>query len=253
MADNLENNLQDNSVQTQPLQIRQVPAGNAWAWIASGFQIFKAYPLMWIVLFIIYLIIVIPLSFIPVLGTVFGSLVAPVFAAGMMIGCAAVMHHQELEINHLFAGFKKNTGQLVAVGGIYLAALLLISVLIVMSLDQEIIAQMVKGQELTQEQAASAMKPTVLIAMLLLIPVLMAYWFAPLLVRLHDLTALEAMKMSFMAVFRNIAPVILYALIFIALTILAVIPFGLGLLVVVPVMITSTYTSYLDIFNIKQD
>ena len=72
MADNLENNLQDNSVQTQPLQIRQVPAGNAWAWIASGFQIFKAYPLMWIVLFIIYLIIVIPLSFIPVLGTVFG-------------------------------------------------------------------------------------------------------------------------------------------------------------------------------------
>ena len=96
-------------------------------------------------------------------------------------------------------------------------------------------------------------KRQVLIAMLLLIPVLMAYWFAPLLVRLHDLTALEAMKMSFMAVFRNIVPVILYAFIFIALTVLAVIPFGLGLLVVVPVMITSTYTSYLDIFNIKQD
>jgi uncharacterized membrane protein len=42
-------------------------------------------------------------------------------------------------------------------------------------------------------------------------------------------------------------------LIFGVLTILAIIPLFLGLLVVVPLMITSTYTSYLDIFGIEQN
>ncbi|NOT65385.1 MAG: hypothetical protein HOP06_05030 [Methylotenera sp.] len=238
---------------TKPLQIKQVPASHAWRWIVSGFQIFKAYPAMWIILFIIYLAIVIPLSMIPLFGTVFGALAAPVFAAGMMIGCAAVMQHQELEINHLFAGFKKNTAQLISVGGFYLVALILVSVFVVMNIDKETIELMVKGQELTPTQAANAMKPSVFFAMLLLIPVLMAYWFAPLLVRLHNLTAFEAMKMSFMAVLHNIIPVSVYALIFLGLSIIAIIPLGLGLLVVVPVMITSTYTCYLDVFGISHD
>lgn len=236
----------------KPLQIRQVPAANAWGWIVSGFQIFKAYPAMWVILFIIYLVIIIPLSLIPLFGNVFGALVAPVFAAGMMIGCAAVMQHQELEINHLFAGFKQNTAQLVTVGGLYLAALILVSVFVVMSLDKEVLDLLIKGQEPTPAQAAQLMKPSVFIAMLLLIPVLMAYWFAPLLVSLHHLSAIEAMKMSFMAVLRNVVPVFLYTLIFLGLTIIALIPFGLGLLVVMPMMITSTYACYLDVFGIEE-
>jgi len=39
-------------------------------------------------------------------------------------------------------------------------------------------------------------------------------------------------------------------LIFIVLLALAIIPFGLGLIVVVPVMMTSLYTSYVDVFSL---
>ena len=207
------------------LHIRQVPAGNAWAWISSGFQVFKAYPAMWIILFVIYLAIVVPISLIPVAGSIITTLIAPVFAAGMMMGCLAVKQHQDLEINHLFLGFKKNTAQLIAVGGIYMVSLLLVAVVVVTSLDKDIINLMMKGQELTPEQATTIM-PSLLMAMFFLIPILMAYWFAPLLVRLHNLTALQAMKLSFLAVLRNLIPVILYVLIFLVLVILAFIPFG---------------------------
>jgi uncharacterized membrane protein len=234
------------------LEIRQVPAANAWAWIVSGFELFKAYPAMWVVLFIIYLAIVVPISLIPILGSVASTLIAPVFAAGMMVGCLAVTQKHELVINHLFEGFKKNTAQLIAVGGIYMLALLVVAIFVVLNLDKDTVSLILKGQELTPAQASAAVKPSILIAALLLIPVLMAYWFAPLLVRLHNLTAIEAMKLSFTAVLRNIVPVILYMLIFLALTLLALIPLGLGLLVVVPLMMTSTYTCYEDIFNIKQ-
>ena len=80
----------------------------------------------------------------------------------------------------------------------------------------------------------------------------MAYWFAPVLVGLNNLTAVQAMKLSFVACLRNMLPFLLYGLIFMLLLIVAIIPFGLGLLVAVPLMMTSLYTSYVDVFNVQQ-
>lgn len=235
----------------KPLEIRQVPAGNAWAWIVSGFQLFKANPVMWIIILLIYLAIIIPISLVPVIGSVVSTLLAPVFAAGMMWGCKALTHQQDLEINHLFEGFKKNTSQLIAIGGIYMMSLLVIAVFVVLSLDKETMDLIVKGQELSPEQASVMMLP-ILIAMLFVMPILMAYWYAPLLSGLHNLSAVEAMKLSFVACLKNMVPFLLYGFIFMVLLIVAIIPFGLGLILVVPVMMTSLYTSYVDVFNINE-
>ncbi|MDP3087186.1 MAG: BPSS1780 family membrane protein [Methylotenera sp.] len=235
----------------KPLEIRQVPAGNAWAWIVSGFNLFKENPAMWIIILVIYLVIIIPISLIPVIGSVVSTLLAPVFAAGMMWGCKALVLKQDLEINHLFEGFKKNTAQLIAVGGIYMVSLLLIAVLVVLGLDRGTMELLMKGQELSPEQASAIMLP-ILVAMLFIMPVLMAYWYAPVLTGLHNLTAVDAMKLSFSACLKNILPFLLYGLIFMAILVVAIIPFGLGLIVAVPVMMTSLYTSYVDVFNITE-
>lgn len=108
-----------------------------------------------------------------------------------------------------------------------------------------------KGQELSPEQASVMMLP-ILIAMLFVMPILMAYWYAPLLSGLHNLSAVEAMKLSFVACLKNMVPFLLYGFIFMVLLIVAIIPFGLGLILVVPVMMTSLYTSYVDVFNINE-
>ncbi len=232
-------------------KIKQVPAANAWAWIVSGFNLFKANPAMWIILFVIYLVIIVPISLVPVVGSVVSTLLAPVFAAGLMWGCQAITKNQDLEINHLFAGFKKNTSQLIAVGGIYMLGLLVIAVMVVLALDRETIEILMKGGTVKPEQASAMMMP-ILVAMLFLLPLIMAYWFAPILVGLNNLTATEAMKLSFVACLKNMMPFLLYGLIFMLLLIVAIIPFGLGLVVVIPVMMTSLYTSYLDVFSIAQ-
>jgi uncharacterized membrane protein len=246
MAQDLENNSLNTS-----LQIKQVPAANAWAWTVRGFELFKANPAMWIILFVIYLAIMVPISLVPVIGSVMSTLLAPVFAAGLMWGCKALKQQQDLEINHLFAGFKQNTAQLVAVGGYYMVSLLIIAVFVVLSLDRETVEALMKGQTLSAEQAGAMTLP-ILIAMFFLIPVLMAYWFAPVLVGLNNLTAVEALKLSFTACLQNILPFFLYGFIFMLLLFVALIPFGLGLLVVVPVMMTSLYASYEDVFNLTQ-
>ena len=231
------------------LESRPVSVGQAWVWIVSGFNLFKANPVMWIVILLIYLAIIIPVSLIPVIGSIVSTLVAPVFAAGMMWGCKAIVQKQDLEINHLFEGFKKNTAQLISVGGIYMLSLLLIAVMVVLSLDKDTVELLMKGKEVSQAQASTMMLP-VLIAMLFVIPIIMAYFYAPVLVGLNNLTAIEAMKLSFTACLKNMLPFLLYGLIFAVLLVVAIIPFGLGLIVAIPVMMTSLYSSYTDVFKI---
>jgi uncharacterized membrane protein len=240
-----------NDVTTPPvLIVKQVPFLNAIEWTKAGFQLFRAFPAMWIILFVIYIIIMVPISMIPGIGSIASTLLAPIFAAGLMWGSKAITQGQDLEINHLFAGFKKNTRQLVTVGAIYMLGLMIIAMFVVMSLDKETVDALTKGQQLNPVQAGALMLP-LLIAMLMLVPVLMAYWFAPVLAGLHGLTAVEAMKLSFNASLKNLLPFLLYGLIFLLLLALAIIPFGIGLVIVVPWMMTSLYASYADIFNIQ--
>ncbi len=232
---------------TATLNFRQVPASHAWAWTVRGFQLFRANPAMWIILWLIYLAIILPISLIPLFGSVLSTLLAPVFAAGMMWGCQAVAQQQDLEINHLFEGFKKNTSQLIAVGGIYMACLLAVAVMVVLNMDSATINALKIDQALSPEQTDAMLRP-LFFAMLVIVPILMAYWYAPLLVGLNNLSASQALKLSFMACLKNLLPFFLYGVIFTALLLVAIIPVGLGLLIAVPVMMTSLYASYEDVF-----
>ena len=87
-----------------------------------------------------------------------------------------------------------------------------------------------------------------LVVMALSIPIYMALWFAPALVVLHDMEPAAAMKASFVACLRNTLPFLLYSVILTLLSLLALIPVGLGLLLFAPVVLASIYCAYRDIY-----
>jgi uncharacterized membrane protein len=93
---------------------------------------------------------------------------------------------------------------------------------------------------------------TIVLAMLvmtaLLLPFVMAIWFAAPLVVFHERGAVQAMKESFFGCLKNIIPFLLYGLIFFVFMVAATIPLGLGWLVVGPMLAASVYTGYRDIF-----
>jgi len=64
----------------------------------------------------------------------------------------------------------------------------------------------------------------------------------------HGVPGFAAMKQSFFACLKNIGPFMVYGVISMVLLVLAAIPFGLGLLVMIPTMIASLYISYKDVF-----
>jgi uncharacterized membrane protein len=85
--------------------------------------------------------------------------------------------------------------------------------------------------------------------LLLLVPLIMAIWFAPPLIMLAGLAPTAAMKASFSACVRNIVPFLVYGLIGLVLMVVATLPVGLGWIVLAPVMVASIYASYCDIFE----
>jgi uncharacterized membrane protein len=224
------------------------PIGHGWSWIAEGWELFKRQPGMWIGMVLLLFVIMIAAAFIPFVGGLALSLFGPVFAAGIVIGCKALESGRELELGHLFAGFRERTGTLVAVGALYLAASLVIMLVVGLTMGVGMAAMM--GQ--ADPQAVAAMGMTMVLAMLimaaLLLPVVMMIWFAAPLVVFHEHGAVEAMKASFTGCLKNILPFLWYSVIFVVLAVIASIPLMLGWLALGPVLAASIYTAYRDIY-----
>ena len=88
-----------------------------------------------------------------------------------------------------------------------------------------------------------------LVFLALIVPLVMAIWFAPALVVLNDMSAIDAMKLSFKACLANIVPFLIYGLVLVGLSILALLTLGLGYLVLLPVIYITYYTSYREVLT----
>lgn len=233
------------------MELRQVNAGQGWAWIADGFELFRKNPIIWIVLFIILASIFLVSLFIPLIGPLIFNLLLPVFVAGLMVGCRALERGEELELAHLFAGFRKNLNQLITLGGVNLVGQIVIIGVIVVLGGNALFTVFMGGKQADPETLVAAMKTmglAILVGSALFVPLLMVLWFAPQLVIFDDMRPAAAMKRSFDACLKNVLPFLVYGAIAFVLWMIASIPFGLGLLVLMPVLLASAYASYKDIF-----
>jgi uncharacterized membrane protein len=232
---------------------RGLSAGAGWDWIAQGWKLFARSPLMWIVAIVILVIVAVLMSFVPILGSLAFQLLTPVFSAGLIVACRSLERGGEFELEHIFAGFRTRFGSLLVVGLLYLVGGLILLLVLAAFAGFSILTAILSGQaaEVMTAMAASAMAIVlgVLVALALGLLLVAAYWFAPALVVMHDVKPLEAMKLSFFACFRNFIPFLVYGLVMMILAIIAVIPFGLGMLVWIPVAVASTYVAYRQIFT----
>jgi uncharacterized membrane protein len=232
---------------------RSVSAGNGWNWIADGFNLFLKNPVMWVVLTVLLVVGTMLIAIIPFLGGIAITLLWPVLIAGLLIGCRALDGGQPLELPHLWAGFQTGDrlSQLVIVGVVYLVATVVVMGIAFAAIGVPVM-QAIRAGAAPNATLFLSMMGTFLIGLLvalaLLVPVIMAMWFAPALIVFDNLEAVDAMKQSFAACLRNIVPFLIYGVIAFVLNIVAAIPFGLGYLVLVPVLVCSLYAGYKDIF-----
>ena len=248
--------LSENEILVNPIKN---PASHGWHWIKDGFAYFMASPGIWIASIIIMVIIMFLLAFIPILGSFLSNFLTTIFTAGLMLGCSAIDKGEPLDINHLFAGFKKNTGNLVLVSLLYMVGMIVIMLIIGLILvltggATGMFAEMAanaQGGAASPEQIQAMMGVggiAMLVGLAAMIPLAMAYYFAPVLIIKHNLGPMEAMKLSFRGCLKNMIPFLVYGIIMLILAIVASLPVFLGWLVLGPVFIASLYAAYKDIF-----
>jgi hypothetical protein len=230
---------------------RSVAVSRGSAWLTEGWDIVKGNFWTWVLICFLYGVFVIVLAQIPRVGPAIISTIAPVLTGGLLIGCRDTQEAREFGVGHLFAGFKK-AGGLLAIGGIHLAWQVAIGgVGLLMGFGGMFNEQPKFNPALGLPVYLAQIQPVLLfsaVTALVGIPVTMATYYAPALVALRDMSPIAALTNSFLGAAKNILPYIVYTIVVVLFTIAAMIPCGLGLFVLFPVLFASIYVSYRDVF-----
>ncbi len=233
----------------EPLQLE---AAHGLHWIKKGYALFMKAPLLWIVLLAICFVAAAGISAVPVVGEPLVSLLMPVVVIGLMAGCSSLEQGDELELMHLFSGFVRHTSHLITLGGIALVGQYLIFGAMIMVGGSALVSILMSNHATPApdviEQAVAGAGVAVLIGVTLFTVLMMAMQFAPMLVYFRNIAPTEAMKLSLRAFTRNMGAMFVYGTAFLLLALLASMPMMLGWLILLPMVFTSLYASFCDIF-----
>lgn len=242
----------DSAAEGEP-QPEKVPAGSGTSWLGRGFWHFKQNPFAWIGALIIFIVLSMGLSMVPLIGALAVNLLSPVIMAGFSIGAQEQDNGGDFRIGHLFAGFSQNFGALVMVGVFYLLFIILIGVvfggIIGLTMAGGGMVDPNAGPEAMMNSIGPMGMILMLLALMLIIFVAMAYYYAPTLIALDNMSALAAMKMSLNGCLKNWLALLVFGILAFLLLVVGMIPAMLGLLVVIPMLQASIYVSYRDIFH----
>jgi len=224
-------------------------------------------------LVVAYWFTVLFLNIVPVIGVLLASLAIPGLSVGLMQAARNVERGQPVGIQTLYGSLRDNARTLIALGALYLCC-----TLGALSLSSLVDGGALLKFMLSNSRAERAMVEdadftlSALFIMLLMAPVLMAWWFAPVLAAWHRLGVGKALFFSFIACWMNwraflaysvalmlfamLLPGILLALLMIVVpgaqelaTTLILMPM---LLIIAPSVFASFYASYRDIFGISE-
>ena len=236
----------------------RVDTGRGWGWIVEGWQLFAKAPGVWIVILLIYLAISVVLSLIPLIGMIGHTLLNPVLAGGMLYGAAAQARGENLEIAHLFQGFRdqERMGPLIMLGLFSVGGYILMFIVFMIFIGGGLatgLALNSTGANVPNEAMGGILAGVGLMVILVVITIgiliAMALFYGVPLVMLGRQNAWPAVQASIAASWINMLPLLVFGLIYMVLGIISVIPLGLGLLVLGPVTVCAIYASYREIFE----
>jgi hypothetical protein len=247
--------------------MRVVPARNGWFWLVRGFALFRKSPPMWLFLVFTYWIAVALLGQIRYLGPATSTVLLPAFSVSFMVMCAVLDRGGLLRPALLFAGFRSGPATLVALGVLYLLSIVMVLGVASFADAGALMQWVLSGQEPSVEALRDgSVSGAMLVATLAATPVLMAFWFAPVLAAWNGIGAVQSLFYSFFAVLRNWRAFLVYgavlalagAVFLVTVTVAAFLLQGkvqvlrslalLLTLVSLPTVFASFYASYRDIF-----
>jgi len=246
------------------MDARRLPARHGVLWLMAGFALFRRHPPLMTALTFSYLLTVIVLNLVPKIGPFLLPLLLPTLTVMLGNGCRAIERGEPFVSEVLVAGIGARRAGLARLGGLHLVG----SSLLVLG------GMALGGDPINLNDGidpAEAMQLAGDLAVLLLLasPLVMAFWFAPLLTAWDGIAAGKSLFFSFIASWRNWRAFAMYgaALVVIGALLPGLILIGAGLVspalanilsvalrmllifILAPTMVASVYLSYRDVFQ----
>jgi hypothetical protein len=246
------------------MDARQLPARHGALWLLGGFALFRRHPPLMTALTFAYLLAVIVVNLIPKIGPFLLPLILPTLTVMLGNGCRAIERGQLFSGETLGARISAQRVGLIRLGGLHLVGSSLLVLVGGLALGEPInISDGIDPAE------AMALASDLAVIFLLASPLLMAFWFAPLLTAWDGIGAGKSLFFSFIASWRNWRAFTMYGLVLILvgavmpglilviagliseplLTVLSIALRMLLIFVLAPTMVASVYLSYRDVFE----
>jgi hypothetical protein len=251
-----------------PAQI--VPAIRGPSWLAQGWRLFRVAPLAWLLLVFAYWFLMTLVSVLPLIGVVAASVLVPPFAVGFMAASRAAQRGAPVALGLLFDGFQRRADVQLTLGGIYLLSLALLLATSAIADGGALARWMLAGDMPEPEVIGSgAFLLAILVAAALYVPVMLAFWFAPVLAAWHGIGAVKALFFSLFACLMNWRAFLAYGVAavlltlvppFVVLSVAGLLVHGAGrasvvslvfplVIFLLPTLFASFYASYRDVFG----
>lgn len=230
---------------------QRVDAGAAGRWLQLGWNLFTRSVGLWVVLALLLGIILLVLNLVPLLGGLVGALLMPALFGGLVYGARELDSGRALEFAHVFQAFREpgRAGPMLMLGLVPLGAAVLTGVLAVGLMSGAGGGGMGRGADgMGMGMMAGGGTLMMLISLLIgLISGALLLFAIPRVMFGLD-APMAAIQASVRAVLDNIAAYIVLAVIYFVLAIIAAIPFGLGFLVLMPVMAGAVHAAHAEVF-----
>ncbi len=219
------------------MQARRLPARHGALWLIAGFRLFRANPPLLTALTLGYLSFVILINLLPLIGPLLVPILLPLLTVIVANGCRTIEGGRAPVLAALTVGLSHQRVALIRLGGLHLVGTLAILIINLAIDGGELFNDLPQGTLDDSEMATLLLRVLVIAA-----PVMMAFWFAPLLTGWDGVAPLKSLFFSAVASFRNWRAFLAYGLTVSAVGV--VLP---GLILVVAGMIDSGLVSMLSV------
>ncbi len=189
------------------MKLRLNPANTGIQWVRQGMQTFFKQPVALSGLFLMFLAMMSLLGAIPWIGGVFALVLLPAATVGLMVASAESAEGKFPLPKVLFIAFlqgAKSSQSMLMLGGMYAVAFLLVLAISTLADGGQFAKLYLAGGTLTEDLILDdRFTRAALLAILLYLPLSMAFWHAPALVHWHGISPVKSLFFSMVACIRN--------------------------------------------------
>lgn len=222
---------------------RVVRADRAFTWYADALRLFKRHPMGFCGLAVAIVLIELLLELVPVIGRPAGNALVPLFACSLLFASLATDRGERPRLIHLAAPF---AAPVASIAAILLASFAVFAV-------EWLAAWHLSGVNLLSSADSQALTPLAIFTIYGAgVVVSLPLTLVPLFALFEQAGVREAFASSYAAFLRNVPAFALYGALSIALLGFALVTFGLGLAVVLPLWAASSYVAWKNLFGIAE-